>query len=372
MTNFNKVLRQYLLLPTLALFLCLFLGINAKAATGGKVYVTVEKFTLGQGYLVEPTEVEIAEGEKASSVLEKVLKANGYQYSLYDEVWYLAGIKNADSGTVKVPSCIQSKWGSNLSCKSGKDLFQYDYSSQSGWMYFVNNESPSVSADGYTLKNGDVVRLCFTLYGWGGDLGCEYDKYLVLPNMDTLIKRMAIFNANKAICVEKGYQTAYNEALALAKNMDAYVIKDDKSNQSQMTAKIQNAYNKLPSDETVVQLKAEKAAAKAAAKAAEAQKILKYTPKAPTLKTVKSKKTRTATLTWNKNKKATGYVIYMSTKKSSGYKKITTIKKWNKITYTKKKLKKNKKYYFKLKAYKTVSGKKYYSAYSNVKKVKVK
>ena len=62
----------------------------------------------------------------------------------------------------------------------------------------------------------------------------------------------------------------------------------------------------------------------------------------------------------------------MSTKKSSGYKKITTIKKWNKITYTKKKLKKNKKYYFKLKAYKTVSGKKYYSAYSNVKKVKVK
>ena len=97
MTNFNKVLRQYLLLPTLALFLCLFLGINAKAATGGKVYVTVEKFTLGQGYLVEPTEVEIAEGEKASSVLEKVLKANGYQYSLYDEVWYLAGIKNGFS-----------------------------------------------------------------------------------------------------------------------------------------------------------------------------------------------------------------------------------------------------------------------------------
>ena len=62
----------------------------------------------------------------------------------------------------------------------------------------------------------------------------------------------------------------------------------------------------------------------------------------------------------------------MSTKKSSGYKKVATIKKWKKITYTKKKLKKNKKYYFKVRAYKTVEGKKYYSAYSKVKAVKVK
>ena len=38
----------------------------------------------------------------------------------------------------------------------------------------------------------------------------------------------------------------------------------------------------------------------------------------------------------------------------------------------KKKLKKNKKYYFKVRAYKTAEGKKYYSAYSKVKAVKVK
>ena len=79
-----------------------------------------------------------------------------------------------------------------------------------------------------------------------------------------------------------------------------------------------------------------------------------------------------ATVKWSKVTGATGYEIYMSTKKSSGYKKVGTNTKNNKISYTKTKLKRKKKYYFKVRTYRIVNGKKVYSSYSNVKYVKVK
>lgn len=118
---------------------------------------------------------------------------------------------------------------------------------------------------------------------------------------------------------------------------------------------------------------AEKAAAeKAAAEKAKAEAIKKNTPSAPKWKSAKSVKKKTATLTWKKSSKATGYEIYMSTKKNSGYKKVATVKNGKKVTYTKKSLKGKKTYYFKIKAYKKVGKTTYRSAYSAVKKVKVK
>lgn len=369
--------RHYLTAIIFAVLVCLLLGLNTNAATTGKAYVSVEKFTIGQGYLIEPCEVTFTRGEKASQLIDRVLKANGYTYTLDGGGnWYLTGIKNADSGQVKVPSCVQAIGQQDLKEKTGKDLSSYDYSNQSGWMYCVNNEFPPKSAGQYEVQDGDVIRFRFTLFGYGADLGSEYGDYLLLPNLDSLAKAMAIFNANKQLCVEKGYQAAYNEALSFASNMDAHYIDEGVSGHTkkEIEAKVQSLCSKLPTEATINQWKAEKAAAEQAAlaQAEEARKAALYTPAAPTLKSVKSTKTRTAVLTWKKNKKATGYEIYMSTKKASGYKKITTVKSWKKVTYTKKKLKKNKKYYFKVRAYKTAEGKKYYSAYSKVKAVKVK
>jgi len=75
-----------------------------------------------------------------------------------------------------------------------------------------------------------------------------------------------------------------------------------------------------------------------------------------------------ATIEWEKDKQASGYAIYMATKKDGEYKKVKKIKK-NKITeYTVKKLNPNKMYYFKIRSYKTIDGKNYYSTkYSKVK-----
>ena len=226
-------------------------------------------------------------------------------------------------------------------------------------------------ADSWEAHNGDVIRWRFTLYY--GDLGSDR---LTIPGLDSLTKSMAVFNANKQLCVEKGYQSAYNEALNFVTNMDSYYIDESQSGhtQKEIEAKIQNLCNKLPTEASINQWEAEKAAAEkaAAAKKAAAAAKKKYTPTAPKWKSLKSTKKSTATLTWNKNSKATGYEIYMSTKKSSGYKKIATVKSWKKVTYTKTKLKRKKTYYFKIRAYKTVSKTTYRSSYSTLKKVKIK
>ena len=78
------------------------------------------------------------------------------------------------------------------------------------------------------------------------------------------------------------------------------------------------------------------------------------------------------TIKWKKIKGVSGYAIYRSTKKSGSYKKIKTVKKASTTSYTNKNLSSNKKYYYKVRAYKNVKGKKVYGSYSSVKSVRTK
>ena len=68
----------------------------------------------------------------------------------------------------------------------------------------------------------------------------------------------------------------------------------------------------------------------------------------------------------------TGYQIQYSKKKSFGGKKTVTLKSYKKNSKTVKGLKSGKKYYVRVRTYKTVKGKKYYSAWSKVKRIKIK
>lgn len=81
---------------------------------------------------------------------------------------------------------------------------------------------------------------------------------------------------------------------------------------------------------------------------------------------------RAAALKWKKSSDASGYEIYRATSKGGKYKKIKTIKNRSTVKFTSKKLKKNKRYYYKIRSYRIVKGKKYYSAFSAVKSVKAK
>ncbi|MGN0443769.1 MAG: leucine-rich repeat protein, partial [Acutalibacteraceae bacterium] len=93
-------------------------------------------------------------------------------------------------------------------------------------------------------------------------------------------------------------------------------------------------------------------------------------PGTPTLKVKAGAKK--ASLSWNKQTGASGYVVYMATSKNGTYKKIATVKGGTKVSYTKTGLTKGKTYYFKVKAYKTVGEKNIYGAYSAVKYAKIK
>ena len=77
------------------------------------------------------------------------------------------------------------------------------------------------------------------------------------------------------------------------------------------------------------------------------------------------------TASWSKVNGASGYKIYRSTKKSSGFKCVKTVKSGSTVKYVNKNLKKGQNYYYKVRAYRTVDGKKVYGAYSSVKKVRV-
>lgn len=97
----------------------------------------------------------------------------------------------------------------------------------------------------------------------------------------------------------------------------------------------------------------------------------KICPKKTAVKKLTSPKTKQLKVTYGKVAGVTGYQITYST--SSKFTKKTT-KSVNAVGTSKtiKELTKGKTYYVKVRTYKTVSGKKYYSDYSAVKKIKVK
>lgn len=109
-------------------------------------------------------------------------------------------------------------------------------------------------------------------------------------------------------------------------------------------------------------------------KSSDASKKVKVqvVPRKPSIKAGASGK-KAIKVTWKKDSKSTGYQLQLTTDKKykKGIKSIT-VKKNKTTSYTAKKLSGKKTYYVRFRSYKTVSGKKYYSDWSSVKKVRTK
>ena len=110
----------------------------------------------------------------------------------------------------------------------------------------------------------------------------------------------------------------------------------------------------------------EEAEQKAKAAAIKRAKAVKTTVK------VKALTKHRAKVTWKKISGVTGYKVYRATKKNGKYKLIKTIKKAGTLKYTDKKLKKGKKYYYKVRTYTKIDGKSYLGKWSKVKKITAK
>ena len=87
--------------------------------------------------------------------------------------------------------------------------------------------------------------------------------------------------------------------------------------------------------------------------------------------TAKKSKTSVAKITWTKSTGAEGYEIAMATAKDGKYTTIKTITNGSTLSFTKSGLTKNKTYYFKVRSYITINGKKVYSDYTRVANCKV-
>lgn len=150
----------------------------ADTEPAGYVVMSVEKLTLGQGFIAEPQKVAFYKGETLAQVLDRLLTAENRKYlhtGALTSGFYLSDIQDADRGPIKVPSYIYGMLpeGKTISPRdsSPEYLGEYDYYYQSGWMYSLNNAFPDVGAGNVAAQDGMVVRWQFTLVGYGGDLG---------------------------------------------------------------------------------------------------------------------------------------------------------------------------------------------------------
>lgn len=85
-------------------------------------------------------------------------------------------------------------------------------------------------------------------------------------------------------------------------------------------------------------------------------------------KTVLKKNKTNVEIKWDNVKGASGYAVYRSTSKTGKYKRIADVKK---NAYTNKNLAIGSTYYYKVRAYKVVNGKKYYGEFSTVKSTRM-
>ncbi|MDO4288846.1 MAG: Ig-like domain-containing protein [Eubacterium sp.] len=211
---------------------CLVNAVPVKADEPiGTVTVTVERFTLGQGYFIEPEEVPIYAGDTGADLLDRVLGGpdtyetkNNSSYG-----FYLAVIKNADTGVLDIPLYIQEMSGykitneQNDGNKHYPGLGEFSYSEKSGWMYMVNNSFPQVGMGYYMPEDGDVVRYQFTLWGTGKDVGDKYDgSGIPIADRDALTKYIAEFNGwedKDALLSIRHIRDAYDNAMEILQDL---------------------------------------------------------------------------------------------------------------------------------------------------------
>lgn len=196
------------------------------------VCVTMEKFTLGQGYKIQPTLMRVPTGTKASALIAQMLGEGNYEITgTVDSGFYLSAIADNDLN-INIPDYIMTAINDHGGLDSRGDnhwLGEFDYYTNSGWMYCVNDRFPGVGAADYTLKNGDVMRWQYTLYGLGADLNADNREWgtsalITTANKDKLTWRMGEINAKADVAAwlaQGDHQRQYDNAMAMLKNMES-------------------------------------------------------------------------------------------------------------------------------------------------------
>lgn len=223
----------------------------------GRAIWSVELFTIGGGYLIEPTELPIIEGETAAEQLLRLISENGlvaYYDGKVQSSFYLAyiadgtserenynGYKRSDSPTnpqeldltPEIPPLLVPYLEKNMSYFDPEDytknsrgyLGEFAFTNGSGWIYEVNHVFPNVGFADCYLSDGDVVRVQFTL-GYGADIGGaeavgnESGGYYPVANKDRLTKRICEAHT-LGLSATTNVGRAYRAALSVMETLDA-------------------------------------------------------------------------------------------------------------------------------------------------------
>ena len=224
-----KKWKSYFLAVIAAICMLWIFPEHTPAATNEAV-ISVEKGTLGQGYIIEPTAVTLQSGDTVKTVTERVLEANSRSAlttmnSTYG--YYLQGISDPNRGAISIPAFVQQMiTAKNLSVnvediKNAQYLNEFDYTPQSGWMYCVNNVYPEVGAASTKVSSGDVIRWQFTLVGQGQDLK-EGDPSISASeklNRDNLYKTMAYIHKTSELMNRSDIRAAYVSCIKVLGNL---------------------------------------------------------------------------------------------------------------------------------------------------------
>ena len=122
--------------------------------------------------------MDLYEGDTCATILVRAFEEAGLELK-YGSInsFYLSKIKGVDKGWTCLPGYMKEyleENGVELEENDDEWLGEFDYTGMSGWMYTVNGVMANVGMGQYTPESGDVIRLQFTTYGYGWDLGCGW------------------------------------------------------------------------------------------------------------------------------------------------------------------------------------------------------
>lgn len=225
----RKLLSLFLALALVISTVATFSAVEEKAFDG-YIYMTVERNTLGQGFIQEPIKVGYYEGDSLADITERML---GDRSTFTGDIsnYYLEGIKDGGEPenwtSDEIPSDIKNALGKDVEGRTKDDVLQaFDYTSYSGWMFTVDNKGIDVGAGGVSYADkadtthytdGSVVRLQYTLYGYGEDVGISwgmmsFDTTNKFVDRSDLISYVADINDENT---QSEYGTAYTDAVKL-------------------------------------------------------------------------------------------------------------------------------------------------------------
>lgn len=141
----------------------------------GTATVSIDASVVGLGMIVPPTKIELYEGVNGAYTVDQFLRKHGFTYDntgTLDSSFYLASIsKPGMAKNLKIPEDMVKKINESTvtfdpTNYSPDSLGEFDLTSGSGWMYYVNGDEPNYGFSDAVFLDGDVIEYKYTLlYG---------------------------------------------------------------------------------------------------------------------------------------------------------------------------------------------------------------